>query len=86
MGRRIKIAKHVSEPEIKKLYKGNIHFKDKMKLLAIMNLYKGKTLIDTAEYLMLSYSNLKLFIKRWNQHGLYSLENKNNKIITNNNK
>ncbi|NOS85976.1 MAG: hypothetical protein HOP31_12610, partial [Ignavibacteria bacterium] len=71
MGRKIKIAKHVSEPEIRKLFQGSIHFKDKLKLLAIMNLYKGKTLIDTAEYLMLSYSNMKLFIKKWNELGLY---------------
>lgn len=78
MGRKINIAKHLSEQDIKKLYKNCRNFKLKLKLLALMNLYNGKTLSDTADFLMLSYSNMKQFIKKWNLHGLHSLEKTSN--------
>ena len=78
MSRKINISKHLSEQEIKTLYKASKNFKLKLKLLAIINLYRGKTMSETADYLMLSYSNMKQFIKRWNRLGVYSLENSNN--------
>jgi len=77
MGKMPTIHKHLTQQEIKRLFKATSHYKEKIKLLALMNLYNGKTMIDTADFLMISYSNLKKFIKRWNEEGLFSLEKTN---------
>ncbi len=74
MGRTIKLNKQVSQQEIKNLFKSCSSYKVKIRLLAIMNLYNGKTMRDTANFLMISYSNLKAFIKKWNESGVSSLE------------
>lgn len=73
MGRLTKVSKHLTEEEIKMIYKSGTNCKDKLKLLALINLYNGKNMKDTAEYLMLSYSNLKKFVKEWNDEGIKSL-------------
>ncbi len=74
MARKTNITKHATEQEIKEMYKGSTNYKVTMRLLAIMNLYNGKTMSDTAEFLMISYSNLKTFIKKWNEEGTSSLK------------
>jgi hypothetical protein len=74
MSRKTNIKKHATEQEIKAMYKESTNYKVTMRLLAIMNLYNGKTMSDTADFLMISYSNLKTFIKKWNEEGIGSLK------------
>lgn len=78
MARKTTIRKHATEEEIKAMYKESKNYKVTMRLLAIMNLYNGKTMTDTADFLMISYSNLKAFIKRWNEAGMGSFKINNN--------
>jgi len=81
LGKTVTIEKHLTRQEIKTLLKVIPDFKQKIKLLALINLYDGKSMIDTADYLMISYSNLKNFVKKWNSAGLSSLrdyKNQNN--------
>ena len=82
LGRKTTIRKHATEKEIKELIKISQNYRETIKLLAIMNLYNGKTMTDTAEYLMISYSNIKTLIKKWNEEGINFL----NKTIQANNK
>ncbi len=74
MARKTNIRKHATEQEVKAMYKESTNYKVTMRLLAIMNLYNGKTMSDTADFLMISYSNLKTFIKRWNEEGTSCLK------------
>lgn len=75
MGRKLTIRKHATEQEIKLMYRESTNYKVTLRLLAVMNLYNGKTMRDTADFLMISYSNLKTFLKKWNEEGIRSIQN-----------
>ncbi|MGC9164686.1 MAG: helix-turn-helix domain-containing protein [Thermoprotei archaeon] len=73
MPRKINLIKHMSKEELEEAYKKEKNTRIKERLLAILNLYEGKTEEETAKTIKRGVRTIRYWLKRWNEEGYQGL-------------
>ncbi|MHB2036408.1 MAG: helix-turn-helix domain-containing protein [Nitrososphaerales archaeon] len=73
MSRTFAIVKHVPKEELEREYRKEKRTRVKERLLAILHLYDGKTIIETSQIIKRGESSVKRWLRRWNKKGLQGL-------------
>jgi transposase len=68
------LIKHLSKDELEKAYKLEKDSRIKERLLAILLLFEGKKVPETAAIVRRGISTLELWIRNWNQNGVDGLK------------
>jgi transposase len=74
----LQLIHHMPYDVLKQKYKKEKDARLKSKLLAILYLYENKPLVETAYLIHFSVVSLRLWVHRWNDHGVEGLKRKTN--------
>ncbi len=73
MARKVKLTKHVDYEKLKEMYLREKDGRVKERLLAILEIYAGKSIAEVAGIVKRSEPSIKRWIKRWNEYGYKGL-------------
>jgi predicted transcriptional regulator len=71
--RRATIIKHVDREELERMYREEKDARIKERLLAIIHIYDGKSISDTASIVKRSTSSVKRWLYAWNREAYNGL-------------
>ncbi len=74
MSRRAKVVRHLPRERLQAMHRTEKDPRVKERLLAILHIYDGRTVGDTAESVKRCEKSVRNWLKRWNRHGYDGLK------------